>query len=112
MRLFVTHAVPAFDMAQGRDAEGNFSLIHWPLTLGYCPVAGDLLALEARDSLIVYDSRKASVLAFQGFDVQTLASMRATRLFLTERVGEAFVHHPVGWVSDPESIEIDHSALE
>jgi hypothetical protein len=106
MRLTVTQAVPAFDMGQGADTQGEYWLIHWPSTLGYCPLKRDLHAVRAGDELIIYDTGKASVIAFQGFDNQTLGLMHEARLFLTERLGEAFVHHPVQWLTSTDDLDV------
>ncbi|WP_274644997.1 hypothetical protein [Pseudomonas serbica] len=111
MRLTVTQALPAFDMAQGGDAQGDYWLIHWPAALGYCPLEGDLCAVQAADSLIIYDTGLASVIAFKGFDAQTIDMMREARLFVTERVGEAFAHHPVQWLKSTDDLEVDTPAM-
>jgi hypothetical protein len=111
MRLTVTQAVPAFDMAQGADTQGEYSLIHWPPTLGYCPLRGDLHAVDAGDALIIYDTPQVFVIAFQGFDGQTLAMMHDARLFLSERFGETVLHRLVKWKAITDGLEVDTAAM-
>jgi hypothetical protein len=111
MRLTVTQAVPAFDMGQGADSDGHYWLLHWPSTLGYWPVKGDLLAVQAGDALIIYGSGQASVIAFHGFDSQTLAIMHGARLFLTELFGKTVLHRLVGWQLPTDVLEVDTSAF-
>jgi hypothetical protein len=111
MRLTVTQAVPAFDMGQGVDTQGQYWLIHWPSTLGYCWLKGDLFAVQAGDSLIMYDTRQAPVIAFQGFDEQTFAMMQDERLFLSERFGETSLHRLVEWRKFTDGLEVDTATM-
>lgn len=111
MRLTATQAVPAFDMGQGADAQGEYWLIHWPSTLGCCPLKGDVFAVQAGDALIMYDTQQAPVIAFQGFDEQTFAMMKDARLFLSERFGETSLHRLVEWHKPTDGLEVDTAAM-
>jgi len=97
MLLRVTQTVPAFDLAEGVDGEGEFSIVHWPAAVGFFPFTSNIHAVSGSGHLVIYDAEGACVVAFAGFDEASLQGMQKRRLFLTERSGDAFVHHAVEW---------------
>lgn len=99
MLLRVTQTVPAFDLAEGVDGEGEFSIVHWPVAAGFFPFTSNVHAVSGSGHLVIYDADGACVVAFAGFDEVSLQGMQKRRLFLTERSGDAFLHHAVEWGS-------------
>lgn len=97
MLLRVTQTVPAFDFAEGVDGEGEFSIVHWPPAAGFFPFTSNLHAVSGSGDLVIYDAEGSCVVAFAGFDEVSLQDMQKRRLFLTERLGDTFVHHAVEW---------------
>ena len=110
MLLRVTQTVPAFDLAEGVDGEGEFSIVHWPVAAGFFPYSSNIHAVGGSGHLVIYDAEGLCVVAFAGFDEMSLHSLQKRRLFLTERSGDTFVHHAVEW-DGATSSQIDLSFL-